>query len=138
MISAWCAGRSARNAKNPRRDRRTLPAPPFLRPVYLPFSVSEAQAGLTAFERTAAHDNGQVLFNGRSLPRLYIPEGGTSLEEVERAMVELAMKQANSNQTHAAKLLDISRDALRYKLKKFGLVPSDEQESSEESSKEVG
>jgi DNA-binding protein Fis len=26
-------------------------------------------------------------------------------------MVELAMRQANSNQTHAAKLLDISRDA---------------------------
>jgi two-component system, NtrC family, response regulator AtoC len=37
-------------------------------------------------------------------------------------MVELAMRQANGNQTHAAKLLDISRDALRYKLKKFGLI----------------
>jgi DNA-binding NtrC family response regulator len=48
------------------------------------------------------------------------------------------MKQANSNQTHAAKLLDISRDALRYKLKKFGLVPGDEQESSEQSSREAG
>jgi hypothetical protein len=30
------------------------------------------------------------------LPRLYIPEGGTSLEEVEHAMVELAMHQANA------------------------------------------
>ena len=36
-------------------------------------------------------------------------------------MVELAMRQSNGNQTQAAKLLDISRDALRYKLKKFGL-----------------
>jgi len=27
---------------------------------------------------------------------------------VERAMVEIAMKQAGNNQTHAAKLLDIS------------------------------
>jgi len=62
------------------------------------------------------------------LPRLSIPEGGTSLEEVERALVELAMKQASGNQTHAARLLDISRDALRYKLKKFGLMPSDEAE----------
>jgi len=51
--------------------------------------------------------------------------------------VELAMKQANSNQTHAAKLLDISRDALRYKLKKFGLVQTDEQESGEESATEA-
>jgi transcriptional regulator of acetoin/glycerol metabolism len=65
-----------------------------------------------------------------TLPRLYIPEEGTSLEEVERAMVELAMRQANGNQTHAARLLDISRDALRYKLKKFELVPDDEASDS--------
>ena len=65
--------------------------------------------------------------NGRSLPRSTFPEGGTSLEEVEHAMVELAMRQANGNQTHAAKLLDISRDALRYKLKKFGLIRGDEE-----------
>jgi DNA-binding protein Fis len=42
-------------------------------------------------------------------------------------MVELAMRQPNNNQTHAAKLLDISRDALRYKLKKFGLIRGDEE-----------
>jgi DNA-binding NtrC family response regulator len=67
------------------------------------------------------------------LPRLYIPEGGTSLEEVERAMVELAMRQANANQTQAAKLLDISRDALRYKLKKFGLMHGEEEDSGSHS-----
>ena len=44
-------------------------------------------------------------------------------------MVELAMRQSGSNQTQAAKLLDISRDALRYKLKKFGLMPGDEGDS---------
>jgi DNA-binding NtrC family response regulator len=108
-----------------------------LRPVYLPFSVSEASAGLTAFERTAAPENGLALPNGRFLPRLYIPEGGTSLEEIERTLVELAMKQANNKQTHAARLLDISRDALRYKLKKFGLVHGDDAEASDESQKEV-
>ena len=68
------------------------------------------------------------------LPRLYIPEGGTSLEEVERAMVELAMRQANSNQTQAAKLLDISRDALRYKLKKFELIHGEDEEGGSHSS----
>ena len=101
----------------------------YLRPVYLPFSVAET-SGRTVFERTAAPENGQMLANGRMLPRLYIPEGGTSLEEVERAMVELAMRQSTGNQTQAAKLLDISRDALRYKLKKFGLMHGDEEESS--------
>ena len=73
---------------------------------------------------------GKQLPNGRSLPKLQIPEGGTSLEEVERELVDIAMAQANGNQTHAAKLLDISRDALRYKLKKFGLIHSEEDEPS--------
>ena len=40
------------------------------------------------------------------------------------------MAQASSNQTHAARLLDISRDALRYKLKKFGLLHAEEDEPS--------
>ncbi len=99
-----------------------------LRPKYLPFAVGGAN-GMTAFERTWPVESGPTLPNGRTLPRLYIPDGGTSLEEVERSMVELAMKQANNNQTQAAKLLDISRDALRYKLKKFGLIHAEEEES---------
>jgi DNA-binding NtrC family response regulator len=93
-----------------------------------------ARSGLTAFEHSSASEGGgtgKTLANGRVLPRLYIPEEGTSLEEVERAMVELAMRQANGNQTHAARLLDISRDALRYKLKKFELVPADEETSAD-------
>jgi len=98
----------------------------FLRPVYLPFSVGES-GGRTLFERTSPANGGRSLPNGRVLPRLYIPEGGTSLEEVEHSMVELAMSQCNGNQTNAAKLLDISRDALRYKLKKFGLVRGDDE-----------
>jgi len=129
---------NVRELKNSIERAMILEDEHLLRPLYLPFAVSETNAGLTAFERTAAHDNGQALANGRFLPRLYIPEGGTSLEEVERAMVELAMKQANNKQTHAAKLLDISRDALRYKLKKFGLMPGDEPEPAEESAKEAG
>ena len=76
--------------------------------------------------------------NGRMLPRLYIPEGGTSLEEVEHAMVELAMRQASGNQTHAAKLLDISRDALRYKLKKFGLVAGEDHSDEESEAQSSG
>jgi DNA-binding protein Fis len=43
-------------------------------------------------------------------------------------MLELAMRHAN-NQTHAAKLLDISRDAMRYQLKKFGLIRGDDEGS---------
>jgi len=51
--------------------------------------------------------------------------------DVERAMVELDMRQANENQTHAARLLDIGRDALHYKLKKFERVAAGEDVSSD-------
>jgi len=115
---------NVRELKNSIERAMILEEEALLRPMYLPFSVAET-GGQTAFERSLPPD-GEPLPNGRTLPRLYIPEGGTSLEEMERAMVELAMGQANSNQTHAAKLLDISRDALRYKLKKFEIFHSEE------------
>src|SRR5262249_36860721 len=119
---------NVRELKNSIERAMILEEEPLLRPLYLPFSVAES-GGPTVFERSSINNGAQQLANGRSLPRLYIPEGGTSLEEVERNMVELAMRQANSNQTHAARLLDISRDALRYKLKKFGLIHAEDEES---------
>jgi two-component system, NtrC family, response regulator AtoC len=117
---------NVRELKNTIERGMILEDESFLRPEYLPFSVGES-GGRTLFERASPADGGRTLPNGRALPRLYIPEGGTSLEEVEHSMVELAMSQTNGNQTNAAKLLDISRDALRYKLKKFGLVRGDEE-----------
>jgi len=117
---------NVRELRNTIERGMILEEEPFLRAVYLPFSVGES-GGRTLFERTSPADGGRTLPNGRTLPRLYIPEGGTSLEEVEHSMVELAMSQANGNQTNAAKLLDISRDALRYKLKKFGVVHGDDE-----------
>ena len=127
---------NVRELKNSIERAMILEDDTILRPVYMPFAVGEAgRSGLTAFEAssTSADGAGKQLANGRVLPRLYIPEEGTSLEEVERAMVELAMRQANGNQTHAARLLDISRDALRYKLKKFELVPAGEDENTTDS-----
>jgi transcriptional regulator with PAS, ATPase and Fis domain len=120
---------NVRELKNTIERAMILEDEQFLRPIYLPFAVADT-SGRTAFERTAAPENGQALDNGRMLPRLYIPEGGTSLEEVERAMVELAMRQSSGNQTQAAKLLDISRDALRYKLKKFDLMPGEDEDGT--------
>ncbi|MDH3746287.1 MAG: sigma 54-interacting transcriptional regulator, partial [Acidobacteriota bacterium] len=45
------------------------------------------------------------------------------LEEVERRMVRRAMSTTGNNQTRAAELLGISRDQLRYRLKKLGSEP---------------
>jgi len=47
---------------------------------------------------------------------------GVSLEEVERSLVLQAIELSHGNQTHAAQLLQISRDALRYRLQKYGLL----------------
>jgi len=119
---------NVRELKNSIERAMILEDEEFLHSIFLPFSVAES-GGPTAFERSAVAANEPQPAGAKPLPRLYIPEGGTSLEEMERVMVELAMRQANNNQTHAARLLDISRDALRYKLKKFGLIHIEEEES---------
>ena len=48
-------------------------------------------------------------------------EAGLSLEENERRLVQTALEKTNGNQTQAAKLLQVTRDTLRYKMKKYGL-----------------
>lgn len=125
---------NVRELKNAIERAMILEDEPVLRPDYLPFSVRQPHTGVTAFEHTASPPSGgQPLPNGRWLPPLSIPEGGTSLEEIERALVELALRQSGGNQTHAARLLDISRDALRYKMKKFGLMHSEEEKEEQPS-----
>jgi DNA-binding NtrC family response regulator len=50
-----------------------------------------------------------------------MPPGVVPLEQLEREMVARAMSASADNQTRAAELLGITRDQLRYRLKKFGL-----------------
>ena len=52
-----------------------------------------------------------------------LPPQGVDLAQWEKAMIERAMREAGGNQTKAAQRLGISRDTLRYRLKKFGLQP---------------
>ena len=49
------------------------------------------------------------------------PASGASLEAVERQHLIQALEQAQWNVTRAARLLDISRDTLRYRIDKHGL-----------------
>ncbi|MEQ1642661.1 MAG: sigma-54 dependent transcriptional regulator [Pyrinomonadaceae bacterium] len=49
-----------------------------------------------------------------------LPAEGIPLETVEFELVKQAFERTNGNLTRAAKLLDISRDQLRYKLRKAG------------------
>jgi DNA-binding NtrC family response regulator len=51
-----------------------------------------------------------------------LPEGGISLEAVEKELIVRALERFHGNQTHAAKYLDISRRTLIYRMDKFGIV----------------
>jgi two-component system response regulator AtoC len=49
------------------------------------------------------------------------PPPGTDLESWERTLIERALRESDGNQTRAAQRLGISRDTLRYRLKKYGI-----------------
>jgi DNA-binding NtrC family response regulator len=51
-----------------------------------------------------------------------LPQVATSLQGHERALVSDALQRAKGNQSEAARLLRIGRDALRYKMKKYDLA----------------
>jgi len=50
-----------------------------------------------------------------------IPEGGISLEEIEKAYVIKALEKAGQNRSEAARLLKIPRHVLLYRLEKYNL-----------------
>jgi len=53
---------------------------------------------------------------------ILLPKSGVNLDDVEKELMMQALDQTEQNQTKAAKLLGLSRDALRYRMKKFGLL----------------
>ncbi len=50
-----------------------------------------------------------------------LPSNGISLEELEKSIIKLALEKHAGNQTKAARYLKLSRDTLRYRMKKFDL-----------------
>jgi DNA-binding NtrC family response regulator len=55
-------------------------------------------------------------------PVFRLPEGGVVLEDVERDLLRQALEATQGNQTKAAEMLGLTRDALRYRMKKFGFA----------------
>lgn len=48
-----------------------------------------------------------------------LPPNGIILEDVERHLINSALKQAGNNKSEAARLLGLSRDTLRYRMEKY-------------------
>jgi two-component system response regulator AtoC len=76
---------------------------------YLPIRISEG--GVLPVPVSEGSEDG----------RIRLPQGGISLYEVERELIRQALEQSRGNKTTAAKLLHVTRDTLRYKVKKYRL-----------------
>jgi DNA-binding NtrC family response regulator len=89
-------------------DVRTLEAIPSLAPAGTPPASSPAATGPAVL----ASDAGVTV---------RLPPGGVSFDEIERAVLRAALVQAGQNVSQAARLLRLSRDTLRYRLRRHGL-----------------
>ncbi len=78
----------------------------------LPMSVSHHRS---AFAATAAADAPPAVMTPS------IPDAGLSLEDNEKRLLIQALEKTGGNQTQAARLLRITRDTLRYKMKKLAV-----------------
>jgi DNA-binding NtrC family response regulator len=61
-------------------------------------------------------------------PGGFLPEGMT-LEQWEDEMVQEALRRTNGNKSQAARLLGLSRNALRYRLSKIGIADEADKET---------
>jgi len=61
-------------------------------------------------------------------PNTTLPPEGMTLEQWEDEMIREALKRANGNKSQAARLLGLSRNALRYRLSKIGIADEPENE----------
>jgi len=98
-------------------------------PEYLPRDLA-AEAGYGAASQSATPTHPAQSAAG-SMGGFALPPGGLSLDELETALVRQAVARSGGNQTRAAELLGISRDQLRYRLKKIGADDEAEAASAE-------
>lgn len=85
---------------------------PLIRFEHLPNEIRFAQQG-----RSPDGSRGDTKVSGGYV----LPEAGVNLDEVERSLIQQALERTDGNQTAAAKLLGITRYALRYRLEKFDM-----------------
>lgn len=80
------------------------------------FQTVPAKPSQTKPQKDVSNHSNKELFQ--------LPSNGVSIDEVENSLVRQAIARSGGNQTQAAKLLGISRDQLRYRLKKLEEPPS--------------
>ena len=85
-----------------------------------------ALAKETTIEATDIHLDTRPAKAGNGANK-FLPDGLT-LEQWEDEMIQEALRRANGNKSQAARLLGLSRNALRYRLSKIGIADEGEKE----------
>ncbi len=127
QLHAWPG--NVRELKNVIERVMILESDDVIRAAHLPPEI-RALAGSLAQADPSLPEGAPSSLTGPSLPSIPLPEGcpfqlpeeGVDLERSERGLVIQAMNRTAGNQAAAARLLGISRYALRNRLEKFGIV----------------
>ncbi|MEW6131207.1 MAG: sigma-54 dependent transcriptional regulator [Acidobacteriota bacterium] len=100
---------------------REIKAPTTMEPAVASVSTGGTQpSSATAFsELSKAPESVDHAETANVAFSVTLPTEGIILEDLEMALVKQALERSNGNQTRAAELLGISRDQLRYRLKKL-------------------
>ncbi|MCC6334185.1 MAG: sigma-54-dependent Fis family transcriptional regulator [Myxococcales bacterium] len=80
----------------------------------------EAIPGLVAASPQAVPGQASILAAGGAI-EIRLPSEGVAFDTLERAILQQAMVLAGQNVSQAARLLHLSRDTLRYRLRRYGL-----------------
>ena len=121
---------NVRELKNALERAMILEEGNLLKPDDLPFTVASGRSGPVLTDKSApAPLETPLRRESAACRRFRFRKAAPRWRTSSTRLVELALHQSHGNQIKAAKLLNISRDALRYKMKKFGLSHSEEEES---------
>lgn len=107
---------NVRELKNVIERAMILETEEYITPDYLPSEIAHCKESKTSKQKSSEEFE------------VTIPEGGLDIENVEKELLKKALVMAKGNQSKAARLLNLGRDAFRYRVQKFGL----ESESNEE------
>ncbi len=69
-----------------------------------------------------SHLPAEIRGDGERDPGVVLPPSGLALEELERGLIVQALERTRGNKAAAARLLKVSRDTMRYRIEKYGLV----------------
>lgn len=108
--------RQAVRGTNPAPGYRNGPVPPLPsadRPrAYAPSpTTTESRSGANGDSTGESQEHGS----------LHLPRNGVDLVLLERQLIEEALERTQGNQTHAARLLGLTRQTLIYRMQKYGI-----------------